>query len=126
MLVGGLLGGLAFATFDTGFGIASVVISILLLGLSSSFVLSSQSIIVLELKESKILGEGTALGIFRSISRIGQVVGPLIFGWVLLSGDLTDVVNYLGYAYIAAMLILTVFVMMPTGNLKYQKPILQE
>ena len=126
MLAGGLLGGLAFVAFDTDFGIASVVVSILLLGLSSSFVLSSQSIIVLELKESRVLGEGTALGIFRSISRIGQVIGPLIFGWVLLSGDLTDVVNYLGYAYIAAMLILAVFVMMPIRNPRYQKPILQE
>ena len=121
MLVGGLLGGLAFATFDTSYGIFSVVVSILLLGLSSSFVLSSQSIMVLALKEAKDLGEGTALGIFRSISRIGQVVGPLIFGWVLLSGELTDAINYLGYTYIGAMLILAIFVMIPARNPQNQK-----
>ncbi|MDJ0777393.1 MAG: MFS transporter [Gammaproteobacteria bacterium] len=116
MLVGGVLGGLAFATFNTDFGIASMIISVFLLGLSSSFVLSSQSTIVLELKESRALGEGTALGIFRSISRIGQVVGPIIFGWVMLSGDLTDIINYFGYAYIGAMLVLAVFVINHPGK----------
>ncbi len=121
MLAGGLLGGLAFVTFDTDFGIASMIISVFLLGLSSSFVLSSQSTMVLELKESRDLGEGTALGIFRSISRIGQVVGPVIFGWVLLSGDLTDVINYLGYSYIGAMLILAIFIMNHSGSLENQK-----
>ena len=116
MLAGGVLGGLAFATFNTDFGIASMIISVFLLGLSSSFVLSSQSTIVLELKESRELGEGTALGIFRSISRIGQVVGPMIFGGILLSGDLTDVINYFGYAYIGAMLVLAVFVINHPGK----------
>jgi MFS family permease len=81
---------------------------------------------VLELKESRVLGEGTALGIFRSISRIGQVVGPVIFGWVLLSGDLTEVINYLGYSYIGAMLILTIFVMNHTGSLENQKSALSK
>ena len=126
MLTGGLLGGLAFATFNTDFGIASMIVSVFLLGLSSSFVLSSQSTIILELKETRALGEGTALGIFRSISRIGQVVGPLIFGWVLLSGNLTEVINYLGYSYIGAMLILAVFVMTHTGDLKNHKPALSK
>ncbi len=126
MLAGGVLGGLAFTTFDASFGVASMVVSIFLLGLSSSFVLSSQSTIVLEMKESRILGEGTALGIFRSISRVGQVVGPVIFGWVLLSGNLTEAIKYLGYTYIGAMLILAIFVKHHTGNLENQKPAFQK
>jgi len=126
MLAGGLLGGLAFVTFNTDLGIASMIFCVFLLGLSSSFVLSSQSTMVLELKESRVLGEGTALGIFRSISRIGQVVGPVIFGWVLLSGDLTEVINYLGYFYIGAMLVLAIFVMKHTGRLENQKPALSK
>ncbi len=126
MLTGGILGGLAFVTFNTDFGIASMVVSVFLLGLSSSFVLSSQSTMVLELKESRELGEGTALGIFRSISRLGQVVGPILFGWVLLTGDLTDVINRLGYTYIGAMLILAIFVVNHTGELENQKPALSK
>lgn len=125
MIVGGLLGGLAFATFNTEFGIFSIILSVFLLGLSSSFVLSSQSTLVLELKGSRELGEGTALGIFRSISRIGQVVGPIIFGWILLSGELTDVINYLGFSYIGAMLILALFVINHPGKLENQKLALQ-
>jgi len=126
MLAGGVLGGLAFVTFTTEFGIASMIVSVFLLGLSSSFVLSSQSTMVLDLKESRELGEGTALGIFRSISRIGQVIGPMIFGWVLLSGDLTDVINRLGYTYIGAMLILAIFVVKRSGDLENQKPALSK
>ena len=125
MLTGGLLGGLAFATFNTDFGIASVIVAVFLLGLSSSFVLSSQSTIVLELRQARELGEGTALGIFRSISRVGQVVGPILFGWVLLSGDLTDVINLLGYVYIGAMLILAVFVMNHPGKMEDRNLALQ-
>ena len=125
MILGGLLGGLAFATFNTEFGIISIILSVFLLGLSSSFVLSSQSTMVLELKGSRELGEGTALGIFRSISRIGQVVGPVIFGWILLSGELTDVINYLGFSYIGAMLILALFVINHPGKLQNQKLALQ-
>ncbi len=125
MLTGGLLGGLAFATFNTDFGVASVIVAVFLLGLSSSFVLSSQSTIVLELKQSRELGEGTALGIFRSISRVGQVVGPIIFGWVLLSGDLTDVINMLGYAYLGAMLILAAFVINHPGKMEDRNLALQ-
>ncbi len=121
LLTGGLLGGLAFATFNTDFALASMITSIFLLGLSSSFVLSSQSTMVLELKESQQLGEGTALGIFRSISRIGQVIGPLIFGWVLLSEDFNNAINYLGFFYIGAMLILAVFVMNQSTSLVDQK-----
>ncbi len=125
MLAGGLLGGLAFATFNTDFGIASVIVSVFLLGLSSSFVLSSQSTIVLELRQARELGEGTALGIFRSISRVGQVVGPVIFGWVLISGDLTEVINLFGYCYCGAMLVLAVFVMRHPGKLENQRLALQ-
>ncbi len=125
MLVGGVLGGLSFATFNTDFGIASVIVSVFLLGLSSSFVLSSQSTIVLELRQSRELGEGTALGIFRSISRIGQVVGPIIFGWILLSGNLTEVINLFGYCYIGAMLVLAVFVINHPGKIGDQKLALQ-
>ena len=125
MMFGGLLGGLAFASFNTEFGIFSVILTVFLLGLSSSFVLSSQSTMVLELKGSRELGEGTALGIFRSISRIGQVVGPIIFGWILLTGELTDVITYLGLSYIGAMLILALFVINHPGKLENQKLALQ-
>lgn len=125
MLAGGVLGGLSFATFNTDFGIASVIVSVFLLGLSSSFVLSSQSTIVLELRQSRELGEGTALGIFRSISRVGQVVGPMIFGWILLSGDLTEVINLFGYCYIGAMLVLAAFVINHPGKIGDRKLALQ-
>ena len=124
-MFGGLLGGLAFASFNTEFGIFSVILTVFLLGLSSSFVLSSQSTMVLELRGSRELGEGTALGIFRSISRIGQVVGPIIFGWILLSGELTEVITYLGLSYIGAMLILAFFVINHPGKIENQKLALQ-
>jgi len=121
MLAGGILGGLAFALFDADFGIASMILSVFLLGISSSFILSSQSTIILELEESQILGEGKAIGIFRSISRIGQVVGPIIFGWILLAGNLTEVINYFGYSYIFAIIILAIFMLKPSVKLANER-----
>ncbi|MEM7209220.1 MAG: MFS transporter [Pseudomonadota bacterium] len=125
MVVGGILGAIAFIAFDTSQGVYSVVMAVLLLGLSTSFVLPSQSTIMLDLEVSKTLGAGKALGIFRSISRIGQVVGPLIFGWVMFTGEITETLNYIGLIYLAAMLPLLLFTSTPVAQVDHEKTITQ-
>ena len=37
----------------------------------------------LSLKSTAYLGEGKAMGIFRSTGRIGQMLGPFVFGWII-------------------------------------------
>ncbi len=105
VLIGSLLGAAAFLTFSICDGLLATTIAILLLGLSNCLVLSAQSVYLLKLNITQQLGEGKAMGIFRSSSRIGQMLGPVIFAWLFLFEDVHIGVTYLGLAYIVVALV---------------------
>lgn len=105
VLIGSFLGAAAFLTFSICDGLLATTIAILLLGLSNCLVLSAQSVYLLKLDITQQLGEGKAMGIFRSSSRIGQMLGPVIFAWLFLFEDVHIGVTYLGLAYIVVALI---------------------
>ncbi len=101
IFAGCLLGGAAFLSFNALDGPLAVAVAVLVLGVSHSLVLSSQSAYVLALKATRELGEGKAMGIFRSSGRIGQMLGPIAFGCVIVATDIERGITYLGYAYVA-------------------------
>ena len=105
VLIGSLLGAAALLTFSIWDGLLATAIAILLLGLSNCLVLSAQSVFLLKLDITQQLGEGKAMGIFRSTSRIGQMLGPIIFAWLFLFEDVSIGVTYLGLAYVVAALL---------------------
>jgi predicted MFS family arabinose efflux permease len=99
VFMGCALGSMAFLTFNIIEGLIAASISMLLLGLSSSFVLASQSAYTLRLNVTEELGAGKSIGIFRSTSRIGQVLGPIVFSWLILSTNIEAGITYFGVAY---------------------------
>ncbi|HEY5716771.1 MAG TPA: MFS transporter [Psychromonas sp.] len=105
VLIGSLLGAAAFLTFSIFDGLLATTIAILLLGLSNCLVLSAQSVFLLKLDISQQLGEGKAMGIFRATSRIGQMLGPVIFAWLFLFEDVRIGITYLGLAYLLIALV---------------------
>ena len=105
IFLGCTLGSLAFLTFHILEGIFAAAIAILLLGFSSSFVLASQSAFALKLKVTQELGEGKAIGIFRSTSRIGQMLGPIIFSSIIVATNINQGITYLGIAYLLTALL---------------------
>ncbi|WP_415230838.1 MFS transporter [Psychromonas sp.] len=105
VFIGSLLGALAFLTFSLWDGLLATTIAICLLGLSNCLVLSAQSVYLLKLDITQELGEGKAMGIFRSSSRLGQMLGPIIFAWLFVFEDIGIGVTYLGLAYIVMALI---------------------
>jgi predicted MFS family arabinose efflux permease len=100
VFTGCLLGSMTFLAFYVFQGMWAAVLAVLLLGLSSSFVLASQSAYVLQLPVTRDLGEGTAIGIFRSSSRIGQALGPMVFGAVMARGNINDGITFFGFMYL--------------------------
>ncbi len=123
---GCLLGSAAFLVFVGFNGLLATALAILLLGLSNSLVLSSQSAYALQLDVTRKLGPAKAIGIFRATSRIGQVLGPIIFGWVVASDDIRQAVAWIGIGYLVTALlffILTASRRKPTkqGELGYVK-----
>jgi predicted MFS family arabinose efflux permease len=100
VVASGILGGLAFITFYFLGGIGASIIAVLILGISQSFVFVSQNAYILKLKITKEMGEGKALGLFRSVSRFGQVIGPVLFGWLIVTMDIHKSIAYFGMFYL--------------------------
>jgi MFS family permease len=105
VFVGCVLGSMTFLSFYVLEGLWAVVVAVLLLGLSSSFVLASQSAYILQLQVSQELGLGKAMGIFRSSSRIGQALGPLVFGALMVKSDINSSVISFGLIYLMTALL---------------------
>jgi predicted MFS family arabinose efflux permease len=105
VFLGCVLGSFALLTFHVLEGIAAAVTAVVLLGLSSSFVLAAQSAYALELKVTQQLGEGKAIGIFRSTSRIGQMLGPIVFSSVIVAMNTHAGLTFLGVAYLLTALL---------------------
>ncbi|MCV6613210.1 MAG: MFS transporter [Amphritea sp.] len=100
IVLGCILGGLAFLVFQFSSGITAVTLAVLLLGLSNSLVLSAQSAFVLKQPVTQGFGEGKAMGIFRSSSRIGQMLGPVIFAVIVATANIDAAVVWFGIAYL--------------------------
>jgi predicted MFS family arabinose efflux permease len=100
IVISGLFGGLAVFAFSFIGGLLGISLSVFLLGLSSSFGFASQSAYVLRLKVTQELGKGRALGIYSSANRIGQVLGPLTFGWLIVGIGISQGIMYFGIAYL--------------------------
>ena len=105
VFVGCILGSFALLTFHILEGIAAAITAVVLLGVSSSFVLAAQSAYTLELKVSQQLGEGKAIGIFRSTSRIGQMLGPIVFSSVFVAMNTQAGLTFLGIAYLVTAIL---------------------
>ena len=105
VFLGLVLGSCSFLIFVVLDGLASAAIAVFILGLSSSFVLASQIVYALKLKVTQELGEGKAIGLFRSTSRIGQMLGPVIFSTLFAATNLNKGITYFGVFYLLTALL---------------------
>ena len=112
IVTSGVLGGLAILVFSFLEGVWGITLAVLLLGLSSSFGFASQSAYVLRLSVTQELGKGRALSIYSSTNRLGQVLGPITFGWLMVATGVNQGVSYFGLAY----LVLTVLFLLVARN----------
>ncbi len=99
----GFLGGLGFLTFYFFGGVAATAITVLMLGLSGSF--DASRAFALKFKVTRELGEGKAMAIFNSGGRIGQVLAPLAFGWLIAGWGVSRGVVWFGIAYMVSALL---------------------
>jgi len=106
IVITGIIGGLAFTTYYFTAGLWATVITVLLLGISSSF--DASRTYALNLKITKTLGEGTAMGIFNLAEKIGQVVGPIIFGFFFITASVNKTMAAFGIVYIIITLLFMV------------------
>jgi predicted MFS family arabinose efflux permease len=88
-------------------GIAATALTVLMLGLSGSFGVSRRSYI-LQLPASQQLGAGKTMGVVNSAYRIGQVLGPMLLGWLVLTKGIRSI-TYLGVFYLVITLLFLLF-----------------
>ncbi|WP_299200440.1 MFS transporter [uncultured Amphritea sp.] len=120
IILGCLLGGLAFMVFTVFDGVMAVTLAILLLGLSNCLVLSSQSAFVLKQPVTTEYGEGKSMGIFRSSSRIGQMLGPVLFASIIAMADIEYGVMLFGAAYLITAVLFAVLTWAPKVRMTSQ------
>jgi len=87
LVIGSFIGSLSIANFyffkDLS-GVVSVTVSIFLLGLSACLI-PVRSAYVLDIYITNQLGGGKAIGILNAVLRLGQVTGPILFGWIFIT-----------------------------------------
>lgn len=86
VLLGGLLIAIGMLYFSWQGTVLAAIVTIILLGLSDSFGLVAQNNYFVKLSASRELGIGKALGYFDNIRKTGQMVGPMIFGYLVTMG----------------------------------------
>ncbi len=86
----------------------SAVAGILILSINISFAYTCQYAYFASLPECDKYGEGNAMGIYSMIENIGQTVGPMIFGSVLVLGY-TDGIKIIGTAFFSLFVFYLMF-----------------
>lgn len=105
IVLSGMLGGAAFVFFWFFQGMLATSVAVFLLGVSSSFGFAAKSAYGLKLEAAQQLGVGRAMGIYSTADRVGQVLGPVTFGWILIAAGAGKGAIYFGLIYLGVTLL---------------------
>lgn len=102
----GVVGALGLVIFQLHLGFWNVFLAILLLGISSSLGASSRNIFMLNLPISKTFGVTKVMGIYRSVDKLGQTLGPILLGTLaVILGGIEAAIVASGVIYLLLTLI---------------------
>ncbi|NCC24880.1 MAG: MFS transporter [Deltaproteobacteria bacterium] len=102
----GILGSLSLLVFTFWGGVWAVLTAVVLIGLSNCLGAASTVMFALEHDSARSLGEDTAVSAYRSMERIGQVMGPVIFALLVGTGlELGTGLQTLGIVYAVTTLV---------------------
>ncbi|MBP2627134.1 MAG: Major Facilitator Superfamily Protein [Firmicutes bacterium] len=97
---------------------AAAMLGVLLLGISSSIGLVARNNYLLSLDSVKRLGTGTTLSLYSVVSKLGQVIGPIIFGACTAFGMASGV----GLVGVLLFILLGVFIFVTRNEGKGEQP----
>ena len=112
ILFGGTLGALAIAIPAAMPSLVGLMISIALLGMAHAIAVPSQLTFITETNQTLCarLGLGQVVGIFRLMERVGNILGPIIFGLFISLFGITQAYGWLSFLVGSATLTLAVWV----------------
>ena len=102
-MLSSILTGVGFMAYYLFQGFMVTLFTVVVLGVAGGLMYAAQNPYLLKLPISQALGEGKALSIISATSRIGQVMGPFIFGWMFIFG-IDRALPVVGALYLVAAL----------------------
>lgn len=103
LMLSSILTGIAFIAYYYFQGFVITLFSVMVLGVAGGLMYAAQNPYLLKLPITQTLGEGKALSIISATSRIGQILGPFIFGWMFIFG-IDRCLPLVGAVYLVAAL----------------------
>jgi len=100
-MLSGLTAGIAFMAYYFFQSFFVTLFSAVMLGVAGSLMYAAQTPYILSMEITQKLGEGRALSLLSMTSRIGQVAGPFVFGWMFIFG-IDKGLPILGVVYVIA------------------------
>ncbi len=104
IILASCIGATAMLLFSSWGGLAAAIVAIFMLGLADSIGFVSQNTYFLTIEATRAFGEGKALGLFSMTKKIGQMLGPLTFGWLVAAGPQQGA-GLIGVSYLAVILL---------------------
>lgn len=104
VILGGIIGGVALLSFFFLNSIPLYVIVLVLFSISGGMSYGPRIALVSESKLVKDVGSGTALGMYNSLERIGNIVGPIVVGGMITVVGLIAAISSLGLIYLLGTL----------------------
>ena len=110
IFLSGVIGALGLTGYYFQGGLVATGLAALLLGISSSFGFAAQNAFALNLKVTHEAGHGVAMGISNAIERVGQVLGPLALGWIIVSFGMEKGIASAGVLYLSVSVLFLLMV----------------
>lgn len=113
IFTGGMITGLSMILFQLSSGFIATLLLVAAIGLSHTFSISSQVAVITETSVIQRIGVGTGMGIFRFWERLGNVAGPLVVGFLIVSLGYIQTVVALGIVSVVCSLLYLATVLLP-------------
>lgn len=87
MIAGGVVSGLSMTIYYFYSGFEPTLFAVIMLGVAHTVSVSSQASLISETNVVKAVGVGIGLGLFRFWERLGNVLGPIVMGFLIAKTD---------------------------------------
>jgi len=105
----GLLSGVALLIAATSSTLATAAVAVVVIGIAQCLAAPSTMLCVIGLASAQRLGRGKTASIYRTLERVGQVLGPILFGMALVRFSVSQTLIAAGSAVCLLALLFLVF-----------------
>jgi len=107
VILAGFIAAAAMLKFSSSPGFVSALLVVFMLGVADSIGAIAQNTFYLNLESTQKLGAGKALAITGLVKKMGQMLGPITFSWIITGEGITGI-GWIGASYVVILLFFAV------------------